>query len=358
EQDFLDCSYGFRPERNCHQALAKLDYTLMWQPVNCVIDADIKGFFDHVNHEALKSCLEKRVTDSRFNRYIMRFLKSGIMEEGKYFDTEMGTPQGGVISPILANIYLHYALDKWFEDKIRTEVKGFVELIRYADDFIICAQHRNEAEWILKELKTRLDKCHLELSEEKTRMVEFGRQSFQQWDEDRRSGNKRKNRPGTFSFLGFTHYCTKSRAGKFKVGRKTEKKRLTRSIKKVKNWLKSQRNRLKMKLIWQKAAQILRGHYRYYGITDNYRKLSQFYHQVERLLFKWLNRRSQKRSLTWESFKKYLKTYPLPLPRIYHNLHTYARWMLKQAAVRSRMREILKSGSERGGKQQCKVCAY
>jgi group II intron reverse transcriptase/maturase len=349
EQDFLDCSYGFRLGRNCHQSLAMLDNTLMWKPVNWIIDADIKGFFDHVNHKALKSCLEKRITDRKFNRYIMRFLKSGIIEEGKYFDTEKGTPQGGVVSPILANIYLHYALDKWFDDRIRKKVRGFVELVRYADDFIVCAQYRDEAEWILKELEERLGKCHLELSEEKTRMVQFGRQSFNKWNDDKRTGNKRTHKPGTFSFLGFTHYCTKSRSGKFKVGRKTENKRLARSIKKVRNWLISQRNRLKMKLIWQKAIQILRGHYRYFGVNDNYRYLDQFYHQMERLLFKWLNRRSQKRSLTWEDFKKYLKTHPLPLPRIYHNLYTYAQWMLKQAAMKSRMREILKSGSVRGG---------
>jgi group II intron reverse transcriptase/maturase len=328
ERDFLDFSYGFRPGRNCHQALAEVDHTLMWKPVNYVIDADIKGFFDNVNHEALKRCLEKRISDERFIRYIVRFLKSGIMEDGKYFDTEMGTPQGGVVSPILANIYLHYALDKWYVKEIMRSVEGFVKLIRYADDFIVCVQYKKDAERILRELSSRLGRCHLELSEEKTRLVRFGRYAQRKWDEAKVKGNKKSSnmrwRPETFNFLGFTHYCGKSRSGKFKVCRKTEKKRFIRSTKKAKMWLKSQRSRLKLEEIWHKVGQILNGHYRYFGVSENSRQINNFYDKMQRLLFKWLNRRSQKRSITWEKFREYLKAYPLPRPRIYHNLPKYA----------------------------------
>ncbi len=328
ERDFFDFSYGFRPGRNCHQALAEVDHTLMWKPVNYVIDADIKGFFDNVNQEALKRCLEKRISDERFIRYIVRFLKSGIMEDGKYLDTEMGTPQGGVISPILANIYLHYALDKWYVKEIMRSAEGFVKLIRYADDFIVCAQYRSDAERILSELRSRLGRCHLELSEEKTRLVRFGRYAQRKWDEAKVKGNKKSRimrwRPETFNFLGFTHYCGKSRSGKFKVCRKTEKKRFIRSTKKAKMWLKSQRSRLKLEEIWHKVGQILNGHYRYFGVTENSRQINNFYDKMQRLLFKWLNRRSQKRSITWEKFREYLKAYPLPRPRIYHNLPKYA----------------------------------
>jgi hypothetical protein len=189
-------------------------------------------------------------------------------------------------------------------------------------------------------------------------MVRFGRHTFKQCDQDKRNGHKRKNRPGTFNFLGFTHYCTKSRNGKFKVGRKTEKKRFTRGIRKVKKWLKSQRSKLKLKEIWEMITQILSGHYRYYGVNENYRQLANFYYQVKRTLYKWVNRRSQKRSFTWEKFGKYMERYPLPLPRIYYNLPKYAKWMMKEAAMKSRMRENFKSGSVREGKQQCRACAY
>lgn len=244
----------------------------------------------------------------------------------------MGTPQGGVVSPILANIYLHYALDKWYMKEISSLTVGYVKLIRYADDFIVCVQHKSDAERILSELKSRLGRCHLELSEEKTRLVRFGRCTQRKWDEEKSEGNKTSSnwRPGTFNFLGFTHYCGKSRKGKFKVSRKTEKKRFMRSAKKVKTWLKSQRNRRKLKDIWYRAGQMLSGHYRYYGVTENSRQINNFYDKVQRLLFKWLNRRSQKKSMNWEKFKEYLKAYPLPKPRIYRNLPNYALWLCRE----------------------------
>lgn len=316
EADFKDFSYGFRKGRNCHQALARVDRAIMRRSVNYVIDADIEGFFENVNHEWMKRCIEERISDKRFIRYIIRMLKSGIMEEGRYKRTEEGTPQGGVISPILANIYLHYILDVWFHMWIRKHCKGYAELVRYCDDFVICVEKQEEALRLLEELRERLRKFGLELSVEKTRIVNFGRHAH---EDAKREGKK----PGTFNFLGFTHYCGKGRGGNFKVGRRTENKRQNRSLQKVKNWLKQQRNRLSLEELWQGINLMLIGHYRYYGVSDNIRQISTYYHNVTRLSFKWLNRRSQKRSFKWESFAKYLDCHPLSKPRIYHNLYSF-----------------------------------
>ena len=317
EVDFRDYSYGFRRGRNCHQALARLDNRIMRRPVNYVIDADIKGFFDNVNHDWMKRCIEERVSDRKFIRYIQRFLKSGVMEAGKYIKTVKGTPQGGVVSPILANIYLHYVLDLWFENEIKVKSRGSAEMVRYADDFVICVQYRKETEQILEAVGRRLRKFGLELSEEKTRIIEFGRKA----QEDSRS---RGNKPGTFNFLGFTHYCTRTRSGKFKVARKTEKKRYARGLKKIATWLKINRSQLELKEIWNRVSSMLSGHFRYFGVSDNFKTLNRFHNEVERTLYKWLNRRSQKKSFDWDKFCIYLKCFPLPKPKIYHSLYNYA----------------------------------
>lgn len=317
EVDFYDNSYGFRKGRSCHDALARLNSRLMVKPVNHIVDADIKGFFDNVSHDWLIRCLEVRVKDQKFIRYIVRFLKSGVMEDGKYHKTEKGTPQGGVISPVLANIYLHYVLDRWFILNVEDKCKGYTDLVRYCDDFIICTQHKHEAYRILELIKQRLRKFGLELSEEKTRIVEFGRFAAERMA-------KVGKRPETFNFLGFTHYCSRSRSGKFKVGRKTEKKRYSKGLKKIKEFVKSNRNRLKLEELWKRVNSMLIGHYRYYGVNENSRSLEKFRYEVRRILFKWLNRRSQRRSFDWESFELYLKRYPLPRPRIYRNLFEIA----------------------------------
>jgi len=317
EVDFMDYSYGYRKGKSSHQALARLDHELMSKPVNYVIDADIKGFFDNVDHEWMKRFTEERVSDRKFIRYIQRFLKSGIMEAGKYTETEKGTPQGGVVSPVLANIYLHYVLDLWFEKEVKVKSRGSAEMVRYADDFVICVQYKTEAEQILEVIRRRLRKFGLELSEEKTRILEFGRKSQ---DESQSRGNK----PGTFDFLGFTHYCTRTRNGRFKVARKTEKKRYARGIKKINTWLKKNRSKLELKDIWNRVSMMLSGHFRYFGVNDNYKMLNGFHNKVERALYKWLNRRSQRKSFTWGQFNMYLKRFPLPKPKIYHNLYNYA----------------------------------
>ena len=318
ETDFQDNSYGFREGKSCHQALTQIDKSLMFKPVNYIIDADIKGFFDNVNHEWMERFLKERISDVKFIRYIKRFLQSGIMEEGKYQETERGTPQGGIVSPVLANIYLHYVLDRWFRNEIEKKSRGFVELVRYCDDFVIMAEKEEEAMGILTTLRKRLSRFSLELSEEKTRIIRFGRIALSE-------AEQRGEKPATFNFLGFTHYCCRSRKGKYKVSRRTEKKRFTRSLNKIKEYIRNNRNIVKLKILWESITRKLRGHYNYYGVSENFRSIQEFYHKVEKLLMKWLNRRSQKKSYTWEQFRMYLKRFPLPKPRIYKHFYQISK---------------------------------
>ena len=287
----------------------------MTKPVNYVLEADIKGFFDSVEHAKLMTLLEKRIADRALLRLIGRILKSGIMEEGKYWETETGTPQGGIVSPILANIYLHYALDEWFEREQKKRLRGYASLIRYADDFVICVKYAEEAKEIERALEERFEGYGLRLSKEKTRLVEFGR-----YAEERTA--RRGERPGTFDFLGFTHYCDKTRRGGFKVGHKTSKKKFRRGVKAMNEWLKKGRNVMPLKDLWERLAWKLNGHYQYYGISGNSQGIRRYRDIVVRQAYKWLNRRSQRKSWNWESFSRYMERYPLPKPRICHNLYT------------------------------------
>jgi len=286
----------------------------MKHPINHVVDADIKGFFDNVNHGWLLRCLQERISDKILLRYIVRFLKSGVLEEGKYYKTDKGTPQGGIISPILANIYLHYVLDLWFKIEIKRNSRGIVEMVRYADDFVICVQYQDEAARILVELRERLEKFGLELSAEKTKVIGFGRFAVE-------NAKKKGQRACTFNFLGFTHYCDKTRKGKFKVGRTTERTRLRAKVKEMKDWLKAVRNTAAVKEWWSTISAKLMGHFQYYGVSGNYRAIQRFYFLTIRLVFKWLNRRSQKKSFNWQEFISYLKLNPLPKPVIIHNFY-------------------------------------
>jgi len=315
EVGFLDVSYGFRPGRSCHDALEELDKAIMTKPVNYVVDMDIEKFFDTVDHEWMMKFLKQRVIDPSLLRLISRILKSGVMEEGRYEDTEEGTPQGGIISPLLANIYLYYVLDLWFEVRVKKGLKGYAQLVRYADDFVVCFQYGNEARQFGEMLRERINKFGLKISEKKSKIIEFGR-----YAEER--AQKAGKRVETFDYLGFTHYCDKSRKGKFKLGRKTARKRFVQKMKAINQWLKAERNQEKLKEWWEKLGQKLTGHYQYYGISGNSRGLQQAYWQVKKLVFKWMNRRSQKKSCTWEQFTRYMERNPLPKPRIYH--HTYS----------------------------------
>lgn len=309
EQDFYDDSYGFRPERSCHQALRALSETVENGPINHIVEADIKGFFDHVNQEWLMKFLSHRIEDKRIQRMVKRTLKAGVLEDGAIAVSDAGTPQGGVISPLLANIYLHYVLDLWFEKVFKGKCTGFARLIRYADDFIVCFQHKADAEKFSMELLERLARFGLEVEPTKTRVMEFGRFAIQ-------NVKARGERAGTFDFLGFTHYCGTRRDGKgFRMKRVTARKRFTAKVHAFKDWLKYARTQKTVEL-WQGAIVRLRGHYGYYGVTDNLPGIKRFAEEIKKLMFKWLNRRGKRGCLNWEKFCEMLKRFPLPEPRV------------------------------------------
>lgn len=313
EQDYINDSYGFRPERSCHDALRALSHTVERQPIHHIVEADIKGFFDNVDQEQLMKFLGHRIADKRILRYIKRFLKAGIQEDGEHKLSEKGTPQGGVISPVLANIYLHYTLDIWFEKRFKRQCAGYARLIRYADDFVVCFQDEGDAKHFRTEMEVRLKQFHLEIAPEKTKRLEFG--VFAQ-----SKAKARGERAGTFDFLGFTHYNSRTRDGKrYRMKRKTISKRFSAKVVAYKEWLKANRT-LTTKQIMQTTIRKLQGHYNYYGVTDNSKCLNNFRDQVRRILFKWLNRRGSQRSYNWAKFAKLLKIFPLPYPRIRVNL--------------------------------------
>ena len=318
EANFLECSWGYRPKRNAHGALKEVNHLIMQKKINYVIDADIQSFFDTMDHQWLMEFLTQRISDPHFKSLIWKFLESGILESGTYRETTKGTPQGGIVSPLLANIYLHYVLDVWFYGKVKKELKGEAQLIRYADDFIIGFQYREEAQRVLAQLKARLAQFQLKLSEEKTRIIEFGRFA------EENAKKKGEGKPMTFDFLGFTHYCSRTRDGRFKLGVKTSKKSAKKSFKAMNDWFKSIRNVAQQKQIWETLKAKLTGHYEYYGISGNFESIYQFYYRTERIAYKWLNRRSQKKSFNWESFRRYLERYPLPRPEL--KFQIYNTW--------------------------------
>lgn len=315
EVDFQDVSFGFRPGRNCHQALNVLDKAIMNKPVNCVVDMDIRKFFDTIDHEMLMKCLRQRITDSSLLRLIGRFLNTGIMQEGKHIKAEKGTPQGGVISPILANIYLHYALDLWFEKKVKKEQMGYAQLVRFADDFVAMFQSNKEAHRFAEELKQRLGKFGLKIAEDKSRIIEFGRAV---WRRKQQRGGKVE----TFDFLGFTHYCDRTLKGGFRVARRTSRVKFVQKTKAMNQWLKKVRNQVKLKEWWKVLRLKIVGHYNYYGVSGNYEALKRFYDLTVKQAYKWINRRSQKNSFNHMQYKRFMKYNPLPKPKIYHWLYT------------------------------------
>ena len=310
---FLDCSYGYRAGRTQHQALAKLGQTIQGRKIHYVADCDIRGFFDHLNQEWLLKFLEVRIGDRRVWRLIWRILKSGVMEDGLVRASEEGTPQGGSRSSLLSNVYLHYVLDLWFERRFKPGCRGEAYLFRFADDFLVCFQYESEAKRFLRELKERLKEFHLELSASKTKLVAFGRFARERAP---RVGKK----PETFDFLGLTHYCGTTRKGHFKVKRQTSRKKFRAKLQEQQSWLKQHRHRLKTGALLRMAKLKLAGHLQYYAITDNGPMCSAYRYQYMKLLLKWLNRRSQRRSYTWERFLHALDWVEWPSVRILHNL--------------------------------------
>jgi group II intron reverse transcriptase/maturase len=298
-------SYGFRPGKSAHQALQQLFEEVSFRGKRYLIDADMKNYFGSIEHQCLRSFLDERIKDGVIRKQIDKWLKAGVLESGMVKYPKAGTPQGGNISPLLSNIYLHYVLDEWFTEQIQPLLRGGSSLIRFADDFVLCFSSKIDAERVLRVLPKRLSKYGLALHPEKTRLVEVGKG---------KQGDK-----GTFDFLGFTHYLGRSRKGKSILKRKTSSKKLRMSLKKIYDWIKANRHD-PIKDIIKALNRKLRGYYEYYGITFNRRSLQVFYNQVVRMLYKWLNRRGGKRKLIWERYSKLIKDWlPLLVPKIYHS---------------------------------------
>lgn len=299
EVRFLDCSYGFRPKRNAHDVVRYINQTIMTKKVNYVLEADIKGFFDNVNHDWLMEFLAHDIQDKNFLRYIKRFLIAGIMEGTELLESDRGTPQGGLISPVLANVYLHYVLDLWFEKAIKPKLRGEAYYVRYADDFLILFQYENEAQAVLNTLRNRLGRFSLELAEEKTRILPIGR--FKGTKED-------------FDFLGFTFYNTTTRGGKYRLGIRSSKKKLKAKRQVAKEWLRTRLTKPvadTMKLL----ASIIRGHCNYYGVNGNFHAIQNFWKYLKYSTYRMLNRRDQKGKLKYPKFLR-IWNYYIPEPHL------------------------------------------
>lgn len=315
EPKFYNESYGFRPSRNCHQAVREVIEKVQYRKTRYVVEADIASFFDEVDHDWMMKFLTHDIADRKFLEIIEKFLKAGIMEEGRYLDSERGTPQGNGASAVLANIYLHYVLDNWYDVIVKRQCGGESYLIRYADDFVCCFQYKHEAEVFKQRLEERFHKYGLRLSQEKTKILEFGKYARQ--DREGRGEGK----PETFDFLGFTFYCGMN--GKktfFRCKVRTSKKKFRSKIRAMKEWIKSHRT-MPLGEIFKTINAKLKGHYQYYGVTDNTSGVSSFFLETKWLLYKWLNRRSQMRSYTTDAFfNGLLRTFPLTEPKIKVNL--------------------------------------
>lgn len=309
EEDFLPCSYGFRPRRSAHQGLQALWERAMEVKGGWVLEVDIRSFFDELDRRHLRSFLDRRVRDGVLRRTINKWLRAGVMEEGALSYPESGTPQGGVISPLLANIYLHEVVDRWFEEVVRTHLRGRASLIRFADDMVFVFANERDAQRVAEVLWKRFGRFRLRLHSEKTRLHDFRRP---------RGKGRSQRSPGSFDFLGFTHYWGRSQRGARIVKRKTATRRLSRALVNLREWCRRNRH-LPVEWQQQKLRQKLQGHYAYYGITGNYRSLGALYWEAHRIWRYWLSRRSQRARMDWEKFNLLLKCFPLPRPRIVHS---------------------------------------
>lgn len=308
EQDFLDCSWGFRPGRGPHQALAALWRGLMKLEGGWVIDLDIRRYFETIDHRQLRVMLDQRVRDGVIRRALGKWMNAGVMESGIVEYPEAGTPQGGVISPLLSNIYLHEVLDKWFEHVVKPRLSGRAQIVRFADDAVLAFEHERDAKRVMAVLDKRFARFGLTLHPDKTRLVDF------------RPPSALPDRSSSFDFLGFTHYWGRSRKGRWVIKRKTAKGRLARAVQNINQWCRSHRHD---PIGRQHAALVrrLRGHYAYYGITGNGRALARFQRQAERCWRKWLDRRSNRSRMNWDRFRLVLAHYPLPPPRVVHSVY-------------------------------------
>lgn len=306
---FYASSYGFRPGKSQHQALEALFKEVSFEGKAYIIDADMKNYFGSINHQRLREFLDLRIKDGVIRKMIDKWLKAGILEEGKVTYPKEGTPQGGSISPLISNIYLHYVLDEWFIEQIQPLLKGKSFLIRFADDFLLGFTHKEDAERVMEVLPKRLGKYDLILHPDKTHLIELREKG--ESDDDHESGS--------FDFLGFTHYMGSSREGNMILKRKTSSKKYRSALKRMNEWIRDNRHQ-KVRMLIDELNQKLRGHYGYYGITFNSRRISSYYEQVKRQLYYWLNRRGGKRSWNWEKYVKLIREWkPLIKPKMYHS---------------------------------------
>jgi group II intron reverse transcriptase/maturase len=310
EQDFHDCSYGFRQGRSPHDALHELRERCMTEGIGWIVDADVSGYFDSIDKTRLQEVLRKRVNDGRIMRLIGKWLRAGVMEEGVLTHPETGVPQGGTCSPVLANIFLHHVLDEWFERDVRPRMRGHCFLIRFADDLVIGCAEEADARKIMAVLPKRFARFGLRIHPTKTALRAFRKPE---------AGKETEDGHGTFDFLGFTHYWTRSRRGFWVLKRRTARKRLRRTKKTLWRWCRDNRH-APVKYQYQMLSLKLRGHFRYYGIRGNFRLLEEVLRYAEKAWWYWLSRRSSKRAMSWEKFQQLLQTYVLPTPKIVHNI--------------------------------------
>lgn len=315
EQDFKYFSYGFRPGRSAHEALACIGSQCMTHRIKWILDVDVRKYFDTLKHGILGALLDLRVRDGVIRRLIGKWLHAGVLDRGQLSYPEEGTPQGGVISPLLANLYLHYVLDGWYLESVKPRMKGRTLLVRYADDFILGFEHQEDAERVYAVLFRRFEKYGLKLHREKTRLVPFG-QPRDRRDDSRGDGTP----PGTFDFLGFTHYWGKSRKGRWVIRRQTSRKRFGRSLTAINQWCRKNLHeplRVQVEALGRK----LKGHFGYYGLTGNYHALARYRWEVLRTWRKWLARRGNPQGMPWARFNRLLQFYDLPQARVVHSVY-------------------------------------
>ncbi len=315
EQDFLDCSYGFRPGRSAHQALEAIWKQTMVSQGGWILDVDVRKFFDNLDHGHLRTFLQHRVRDGMLLRLIGKWLKAGVMEDGSVSYPEAGSPQGGVVSPILSNLFLHYVLDLWFEQEVQPRLRHRAFLIRFADDFVVGFRDLRDAQRVMEVLPKRFGKYGLTVHPDKTRLIPFRAPSSTATGRD-----TPHERPGAFDFLGFTHLWARSRKGHWIVKRKTASNRFSRAVRSIDTWCRQNRHQ-PIGFQQQKLSLKIRGHCAYYGVTGNWRSLQRFHYEVKKRWRKWLNRRNRERTMTWSKFDRLVQRYPLAPVRIMRSVY-------------------------------------
>jgi group II intron reverse transcriptase/maturase len=306
---FKDCSYGFRPKKGCHDAIKALHQHLFKQNVRTIIDVDLADFFNTIDHELLVEFLRIKIQDPVFMRYIVRMLKAGVLVKGEFSISEEGVPQGNICSPVLANVFAHYVIDEWFEDVVPKYCRRKVKIFRYADDAVICCEYEEDAIKIKTALANRLAKYKLQLNEEKTKTIAFNKQAY-------KAGKKQ----GSFDFLGFTFYLGRTKTKVIIPKLKTKKKSFRAKLKRVKEWIMEVKDKYELCKIWDMFYLKIRGHIQYYGVSFNSREVQDFIHEAIKIVFHGLNKRSQRKSFSWDKFNLFMKKYPPPKAKIMFKL--------------------------------------